>query len=82
MAPYLALCREHSEQREYNLRTVCGTSCAQVDSGVTCPMTFLRGRLSINRLNVGFEPDVSRPWSRICACYCASSWDARHSLRR
>ena len=76
VAPYLALCREDSEQREYNLRTVFNGLRYIVRTG---------GQWRYMPNDLPPWPVVyqqTQRWIRTRACSCANSRGARRSRRR
>jgi len=86
VAPYLALCREDSEQRDYSLRAVFNGLRYIVRTGgqwrympndlPPWPVVYQQTAALDSR------PMFLKPWSRICVCCCANSQGARHSPRR
>ena len=85
VAPYLALCREDAEQREYSLRAVFNGLRYIVRTGGQwryLPNDLPPWTVVYQQTQRWIRARVSRSWSRICACCCASSPDARRSRRR
>jgi transposase len=84
VAPYLALCREDSEQRNYPLRAVFNGLRYIVRTGSQwryMPNDLPPWTVVYQQTQRWIRAGVSRPWSRICVCSCASFRGAKHSPR-
>ena len=85
VAPYLALCREDAEQREYPLRDVFNGLRYVVRIG--CQWRYLPNDLPpwdavYQQVQRWIRPVDSRRWWKTCACCCASLPGAKRSPQR